>query len=257
MDTITDEEKAIVEKLRQNVKDELPLSVTTLSAEDQDLFLVRWVRARDLDLDKATNMLRNSLKWRIEKRADDALNFQIHPFLAENFVVRFSGTDKLGQPVFVVPLNEWDLRKVVNDADRLAGFDDFATNFFEVLSYHIKDEHNKRKKAGQGAITQMTLLLDVKNYSYWQLVNFGAIKKILQIAAMYEAHYPEILYRAAFINCPHYFGMFITLLKPVLAPKTLSKIVCYPKMSDWQNDIKELMDPDQIPERYGGTKISE
>lgn len=75
-----------------------------------------------------------------------------------------------------MPLNEWDLRKVVNDADRLAEFDDFATNFFEMICYHIKDEHDKRKDGGQGAITQMVMLLDVKSYSYMQLINFGGKK---------------------------------------------------------------------------------
>lgn len=75
--------------------------------------------------------------------------------------------------------------------------------------------------------------------------------------AIYEAHYPEILYRAIFINCPQYFGMIITMLKPVIAPKTLGKIICYAKMSEWQNDMKDLLDPAQFPERYGGSKISE
>lgn len=61
---ITDEEKAVILKvshrlksntaayhfngfifqLRQNVKDEFPLYFTSLSVEDQDLFLVRWIR---------------------------------------------------------------------------------------------------------------------------------------------------------------------------------------------------------------------
>lgn len=77
------------------------------------------------------------------------------------------------------------------------------------------------------------------------------------LQAIYEAHYPEILKRAAFINCPTYFGMFITMLRPVLAPKTLGKIESYPKMSEWQNEVKEMMDPALIPERYGGTKNRE
>lgn len=72
---------------------------------------------------------------------------------------------------------------------------------------------------------------------------------------MYEAHYPEILYRVFFISCPQYFGLFITMLKPILAPKTLGKIICYSQMAEWQKVMKELLDPIDIPERYGGSKI--
>lgn len=72
--------------------------------------------------------------------------------------------------------------------------------------------------------------------------------------AMYEAHYPEILYRAFFINCPSSFGFFMSMLKPVIAPKTMEKITCYSQMSEWQKELQEIMDPTEIPERYGGSK---
>lgn len=68
---------------------------------------------------------------------------------------------------------DWDLRKVVNNADRLAEFDDFATYFFELICKHIKAEHDKKKENGKGPVTHMTLFIDVKNYSYMQLINLG------------------------------------------------------------------------------------
>jgi len=95
--------------------------------------------------------------------------------------------------------------------------------------------------------------MDVKSYPYMQLISIGAMRKVLQMASTYEAHYPEILYKGIFINCPSYFGLFISMLKPVIAPKTLGKLVCYSKIADWQKDMVELMDPGIIPEKYGGT----
>lgn len=75
--------------------------------------------------------------------------------------------------MFLIPLNDWDLRKVVNDADRLAEFEDFATFVFETICNHIKVEHNRRKADGRAPITQMILLIDVKKYPYMQLINIG------------------------------------------------------------------------------------
>lgn len=39
-----------------------------------------------------------SLKWRIERNADNALDYKMHPFFAENYQFDFAGTDNLGQP---------------------------------------------------------------------------------------------------------------------------------------------------------------
>lgn len=75
--------------------------------------------------------------------------------------------------VFLFPFSDWDLRKIVNNDERIAEFEDFATHLFEVLCKHINDEHNKRKENGQGPVTQMMMIFDVKNYSYMQLINFG------------------------------------------------------------------------------------
>lgn len=75
--------------------------------------------------------------------------------------------------VFLFPFTDWDLRKVVNNAERLAEFDDFATFFFEMLCKQIKEEHDKKKENGQGTVTQMMMVFDVKNYSYMQLINIG------------------------------------------------------------------------------------
>lgn len=205
-------------------------------------------------------------------------------------------------------MGEWDMRKILNNADRLAEFDDFVTNFFETIMSRIRKEHDKRKENGQAPVTQMTMLIEVKNYAYMQLIHlsgkkdyarivvttkitsivqylFAAIKKLLHLAvryynfislyfsflwlfsswkfqlnivhssqSMYESHYPEILYRAVFINCPQFFGLFMAMLKPILAPKTMGKLTCYSEMSEWQKELKELIDPMQIPEQYGGSK---
>jgi hypothetical protein len=153
----------------------------------------------------------------------------------------------------LIPFSSWDFRKVLNQPDRLNEFDDFVTNFFENVCNRIRAEHLRRNETGHPPVTQVVILLDVQNYPYGQLISFGAMKKVLQMASTYEIHYPEILYKGVFINCPSYFGLFLTMLKPVMAPKTLGKLECYPKMAEWQKDMVEFLDRDTIPEKYGGT----
>lgn len=94
--------------------------------------------------------------------------------------------------MFLCPFSDWDLRKVVNSPDRLAEFNDYATFFFEVLSKQIQVSHEQRKENGQGPVTQMVLLLDVKNYSYMQLINLGG-KVLSPTMQVFECNQNSIL----------------------------------------------------------------
>lgn len=96
------------------------------------------------------------------------------------------------------------------------------------------------------------------NYVPATISDYRSLKKhVSHLQSTYEAHYPEVLFRAIFVNCPSYFGMFISLLKPVLAPKTLGKITCFSQMSEWQKELEGWIDPAILPEIYGGTKVDE
>lgn len=78
-------------------------------------------------------------------------------------------------------MGDWDMRKIINNPDRLAEFDDFATNFFETITSHIKKEHDKRKENGEGPVTQMTMLIEVKNFAYMQLIHLSGNKEFATI----------------------------------------------------------------------------
>lgn len=86
-----------------------------------------------------------------------------------------------GKKVICIPLSEWDFRKVVNIHERQ--FDDFVTHRFETL-VSILENKNKSRGSGESPITQLTFLLDVKDYPYGQLIRLSAIKKILQFAVI-------------------------------------------------------------------------
>lgn len=82
--------------------------------------------------------------------------------------------------VVCLPLSDWDIRKVVADVARMAEFDDFVTNMFETFINRLEIEHAKRP-ADHPPITQLTALIDAKNYPYGQLLKISAIKKLMSI----------------------------------------------------------------------------
>ncbi|CAL8125479.1 unnamed protein product [Orchesella dallaii] len=178
LDEITPEERELIIQLRERVRNELPAPELSKSEEDQDLFLVRWIRARDNNLDKATAMLRNSLNWRKVHNADKVLETERHPFYAMNYKYSFPGLDKFGRPA-ILPMNEWDARKIGTDPELLKEYDVFCTRFFEEMMDNIQKAHVNRGN-GHPPITQIFIISDVKNYPYGQLLNFSAVKKLLQ-----------------------------------------------------------------------------
>lgn len=78
-------------------------------------------------------------------------------------------------------MSQWDVRKVVNDPDRLVEFDTFVTYLFESMM-KILETQNGNRESNQPPATQFLMLVDVKDYPYGQIINLGAMKKLLQIA---------------------------------------------------------------------------
>ena len=75
----------------------------------RDEYLVRWLRAKNLDVNKAAELLRKNLKWRKEENADSMADEkfpQFSGFLYENRV-----RDKEGRPVSLFVFSTWDIRK--------------------------------------------------------------------------------------------------------------------------------------------------
>ncbi|ODM96742.1 SEC14-like protein 5, partial [Orchesella cincta] len=251
-DEITTRERELIIQLRERVQNELPLVELSKSEEDQDLFLVRWIRARDNNLDKATDMLRNSLNWRKEHSADELSKIEIHPFFVKNYPYKWAKTDKFGHPVMIVPLSEWDYRKIGDESNLQKEYENFLIQFYEDIMNHIKMAHGSRE-IGNPPITQLLIIMDATSYPFGQLFSISAFKKIVQSAVVYEAHYPEILFKAIFIKCPSYFGTVLNVMKPFLPAKTFGKFFCYSSMEEWKKDMIDLVDPAILPQRYGGT----
>jgi len=70
---------------------------------------------------------------------------------------------------------------------------------------------------------------------------------------MYEAYYPEILHTAYFINCPFFISKILSLVRPIIAPKTMNKIKCLGGKDQWSEPILAAISPDQIRPQFGGT----
>ncbi len=110
-------------------------------------------------------------------------------------------------------------------------------------------------KPGTAPVTQMTVIFDWEGFAWGQLFSYQSVQNFLQIGALYEAYFPEILYRCYFINCPSLISTVLMLLKPVIAPRTMDKIKCFgTDKKAWTEELLQIIDADQLRPQFGGIK---
>ncbi|OXA51810.1 SEC14-like protein 4 [Folsomia candida] len=259
----SEEERILISQLREHVYD-------ILKTEEQrsDHFVMRWLRARNGDLDQAEDMIRKSFEWRTENNVDSALKKPLDPFIKATFPYSLRGKDLQGRPVFEVCLGDWDIRKAIDEGKE----EEFLHLVHYVLEEIVEEirasndseegsSTSKKMKDGEGGSpsspfpnTQFTYLVNWEGYTYSQLLHWRAVQHLLKFASQYEAHYPEIMYKAVFINCPAIFPLFLSLLKTILAQKTLSKIEMFGSNRDeWEPALDALVEEKERSESFGGS----
>lgn len=150
----------------------------------------------------------------------------------------------------------WDLRKI-EAADRAEDFKQYTAYMFETIVNKIRMQNVNRKGTDLVPVRQYILLVDYTGFTYAQLLSFSAVSKLLSFATTYEAHYPELLYKCIFINCPSFIGTLMNLIRPLVANKTFGKMFYYGyDREEWGPILDEIIDEDQLPPEFRGIEIT-
>nr|XP_023024344.1 SEC14-like protein 4 [Leptinotarsa decemlineata] len=109
---LDDDQKFALMKFRRTVAD-------VLQAHHDDHFLLRWLRARNWNLEAAEKMLRQSMKWRQQWEVDGALKEWKPPDVITLYHPSgTTGFDKDGAPVICVPFVGFDVVGLLHSATR-------------------------------------------------------------------------------------------------------------------------------------------
>jgi hypothetical protein len=97
--------------------------VGDIIAEDEekgeDHYLIRWLRARNLDVPKAEEMLRASMEWRKANQVDGILERDAVPDdIAKDAPFAWCGNTREGLPIFLSPMGKHDMRKFLEKYGR-------------------------------------------------------------------------------------------------------------------------------------------
>jgi hypothetical protein len=187
-----------------------------------DNYLVRFLRARKLDIKKTMEMFTTYVKWRKDEDIDNISSFD---FKEENDVLSIyprglHKTDKFGRPVHYELLGTVDIEQLlkVSSLDRLLRFNvkkiDFLVNkIFPICS-----------KAYGKNVSQFINILDLKGFSI-RLMSKKVYDYIRVDSSNMQNGFPEVLGQLFVLNTGYVFTTCWALIKGFLDERTKKKVV--------------------------------
>lgn len=232
-------------------------NVTWNSLEDEDEFLklLRFLRARAFDVDKAFQMLRDDVQWREEEdrlklrneTATDVLNCADLEKMFGYFPTWIQGYDKQLRPVSYRKFGKfeiWNILKLTT-MDRLIRFHAWETE------QALRKMYDTSHRVGYN-IETFVVVVDASGWRM-SLATNDAFVFIKAMATTDSNYYPERLGTVIVINAPFALSFAWKIIQTFLDNVTKRKIrILSTDRKEWYPVLLEYIDEEQIPVQYGG-----
>ncbi|KAF9461236.1 CRAL-TRIO domain-containing protein [Collybia nuda] len=201
--------------------------------------LMKFLRARNLSVRDAREMLVSTLRWRQSFGVESAMKEEF-PENIFGQVGKIYGRDKGGRPVVynIYGGNE-DLKAVFGDVQRF-------------LRWRVA---LMEKSIALLDFTEVDQTVQIHDYEGVSLTSRDANTKnaASEASSIFQGHYPELLHRKFFVNVPTLLNWIFWVFKPLISANTLSKMaVVGTSHHAMQKALLPIIDAKELPKRYGG-----
>jgi hypothetical protein len=213
-----------------------------------DLFLLRFLRARKFDLEKTMEMFKKFLQWRIDMKVDELReSYEMENLIAikKLYPHGYHRTDKEGRPIYIELYDKTDVKALFK-----------ITTEDKMVKYYIKQYERQIKyifpacsAVVKRPVEQSCTILDANGIGITSL--FGPIKGFVKLASdIGQDYYPEMLGKMTIVNVGFLFRAVWSMVKAFIDPKTQNKINLL--KSTYKDDLLALIDEENLPSFFGG-----
>lgn len=188
-----------------------------------DFYLRRFLRARQLDIDKAIVMVQANIAWRAENDCKTILNRPLPgnkaAVMSANFLSFWAGYDKKGNSVYLehtaaIPFDALAEHMTVEE---------LIHAHVQLQEYQMKVIYEQTSRKQGKRCFRTTNVMDLRGLGLSSFTSF--IKDlILRVSAVNQENYPEALEECYIVNAPWAFTAIYAFIKPFLNENTLKKI---------------------------------
>lgn len=179
--------------------------------------LLRFLRARDFSVDKASQMLQDSLAWREENNVDHILSdYKTPAVVAKHFPGAWHQTDKDGRPIYILRLGHMDVKGLLKSI----GEDGLLKLALHICEEGLQLIEQATMNSGK-PVLNWCLLCDLDGLSMRHLWRPG-LKALLRIIETVEKNYPETMGRVFIVRAPRVFPIAWTIVSAFIGMSMLS-----------------------------------
>lgn len=222
---------ASIERLRKLLENEMK---SGLYSRTDTVFLLKFLRARKFDVDRAFTLLKNYYGYRSRHRKifQDLLPSALHNNLRYNYQTLLPGRDRKGRAILVVKSGLWD--PLEYGADEM-----FRTNLL-CVEHAIQDVETQ--------VRGIVLLNDLQGMSLHH-VRHCPPTHFIKIIHLIQDAFPGRFKAVHLVHEPSVARALLTVLLPLIKPKLQTRIMFHG--SD-MSSLHEHISPEVLPQEYGG-----
>ncbi|XP_060199141.1 phosphatidylinositol/phosphatidylcholine transfer protein SFH13-like isoform X2 [Lycium barbarum] len=212
--------------------------------------LLRFLKARDFNIEKTIQMWEEMLNWRKEFGADTILedfHFEELEEVLQYYPQGYHGVDRDGRPVYIERLGQAHPNKLM----RITTIDRYMKYHVQEFERALHEKFSACSIAAKKRICSTTTILDVQGLGVKNFTRTAA-SLLAAMAKVDNSYYPETLHRMFIVNAgPGFKKILWPAAQKFLDAKTIGKIqVLEPKSL---GKLLEVIDPSQLPDFLGGS----